>query len=77
MDAIKQQLNEAKETDTNYSFAISGGPLRTLNNDFITAWKRPDAPATLPMGRQPMLIRVALRGAFENQRLDLLPNAAG
>lgn len=77
VEAFKKQLIEAKETDTNPSFAVSGGPLRTLNNDFTGAWKRPDAPETLPMGLQPRLIREALRGAFENQRVDLLPNAAG
>ena len=77
VDAFKKQLIEAKDHDTNPSHAVSGGPLRTLNNDFTGAWKRPDAPATLAMGQQPMLIRDSLRAAFENQRLDLLPNAAG
>lgn len=77
VNAFKKQLIEAKETDTNFSLAYSGGPLRTLNNDLIMAWKRPDAPHTLPMGLQPILIQEALRGAFEDHRVDLLPNAAG
>ncbi|MDP6454068.1 MAG: nitronate monooxygenase [SAR202 cluster bacterium] len=77
VDAFKKQLIEAKDHDTNPSHAVSGGPLRTLNNEFTGAWKRPEAPETLPMGLQPQLIRDSLRGAFENQRIDLLPNAAG
>ena len=77
VEALKKQLIEARETDTTSSFAISGGPQRMLINDFLMAWKRPDAPATLPMGQQPLLIRETLRGMYENQQVDLLPNAAG
>lgn len=77
VEAIKRQLIEAKETDTNFSHAYSGGPLRTLNNDFIMAWKRTDAPDTLPMGQQPALVQETLRSAFENHMVDLLPNPAG
>jgi NAD(P)H-dependent flavin oxidoreductase YrpB (nitropropane dioxygenase family) len=51
-DWIKDKMLEATDEDAVITKAYTGKTCRFLNNKYIEAWKRPDAPQTLPMPLQ-------------------------
>ena len=56
----KQDIFDATSSDTVRSRAISGKPIRQLRSPWTEAWARPEAPPTLQMPLQNMLLADAL-----------------
>ena len=73
----RKKLVDAVDEDTRIGRMYSGKTMRHLHNAWTAAWERPDAPATLPMPLQGMLVDEALRGAREAHMEDLIGGPAG
>jgi NAD(P)H-dependent flavin oxidoreductase YrpB (nitropropane dioxygenase family) len=60
LPAVKQKFLSATSSDTIRSRSITGKPARMLKSAWTEAWEAPDAPDTLGMPLQPLLVSSAL-----------------
>ncbi len=74
---FRQRLIEANAEDPIQSRGMSGKPIRQLPSRFSDAWKQPEAPPTLEMPLQGMLVDSLLRGAQEAKMAEWLVQPAG
>ncbi len=75
--ATRDQILAATSCDTVRSTSMTGKPARLLRNDWTAAWESPQAPGTLPMPLQFMLISDALRRALRAGAANLTAMPAG
>lgn len=59
--AVKEKFLDATSSDTTRSTSRTGKPARQLKSAWTQEWDRPDAPLTLGMPLQPMLVDQAMR----------------
>ena len=71
------KLVAAVDEDTRIGRMYSGKTMRHMYNAWTEAWERPEAPATLPMPLQGLLVGEALRGAREAHIEELIGGPAG
>ena len=71
-DLQHRKLVSAVDEDTRIGRMYSGKTMRHVYNAWSEAWERPEAPPTLPMPLQGMLVGEALRGAREAQIEELV-----
>ncbi len=76
-DLQHRKLVSAVDEDTRIGRMYSGKTMRHVYNAWSEAWERPEAPPTLPMPLQGMLVGEALRGAREAQIEELVGGPAG
>ena len=69
--AVKQKLLRATSSDTTRSTSRTGKPARQLKSAWTEEWSRSDAPASLGMPLQPILVDEAVR------RIDRAAHHAG
>ena len=74
---LKQRLVEARAEDPYQSRAMSGKPIRQLPSRYGDAWRQPDAPPTLQMPLQGMLVGEMLSGIREAHMEDWMTTPAG
>ena len=74
---LKQRLVQARAEDPYQSRAMSGKPIRQLPSKYGDAWKQPDAPPTLQMPLQGMLVAEIQAGIKEARMEDWMTTAAG
>ena len=74
---LKQRIIDAKVEDAVQSRAFSGKPIRQLRSRWSDIWKDPDAPATLPMPLQGMLVEDVVRDIKEAKIEDWMTTPAG
>jgi len=58
---MRKKFLAASSNDTRRSRSLTGKPARMLRSAWTDAWEAPDAPATLPMPLQGMLVAAAQR----------------
>lgn len=75
--AQHRHLIEAVDEDTRIGRMYTGKTMRHMYNAWSAAWERPEAPPTLPMPLQGMLVAEALKGAREAHRDELLVSPVG
>ncbi len=68
---VKQKFLNARSSDTTRSTSRTGKPARQLKSAWTDEWDRPDAPASLGMPLQPILVDDAVR------RIDRAAHHAG
>ncbi len=68
---VKQKFLNARSSDTTRSTSRTGKPARQLKSAWTDEWDRPDAPASLGMPLQPILVNDAVR------RIDRAAHQAG
>ena len=68
---VKQKFLNARSSDTTRSTSRTGKPARQLKSAWTDEWDRPDAPASLGMPLQPILVNDAVR------RIDRAAHNAG
>ncbi len=68
---VKQKFLNARSSDTTRSSSRTGKPARQLKSAWTDEWDRPDAPASLGMPLQPILVNDAVR------RIDRAAHQAG
>jgi NAD(P)H-dependent flavin oxidoreductase YrpB (nitropropane dioxygenase family) len=66
-DAMEAMF-QATSTDTVRSRSSSGKPIRQIRSTWTEAWARPDAPKTLDMPLQGLLLQEALGSEFAGRR---------
>ncbi len=71
------KLVAAVDEDTRIGRMYSGKTMRHMYNAWTEAWERPEAPPTLPMPLQGLLVGEALRGAREAHIEELIGGPAG
>ncbi len=71
------KLVAAVDEDTRIGRMYSGKTMRHMYNAWTEAWERPEAPSTLPMPLQGLLVGEALRGAREAHIEELIGGPAG
>jgi len=71
------KLVAAVDEDTRIGRMYSGTTMRHMYNAWTEAWERPEAPPTLPMPLQGLLVGEALRGAREAHIEELIGGPAG
>jgi len=76
-DVQHRKLVSAMDEDTRIGRMYSGKTMRHVYNAWSEAWERPEAPPTLPMPLQGMLVGEALRGAREGKIEELVGGPAG
>lgn len=76
-DVQHRKLVEAVDEDTRIGRMYSGKTMRHVYNAWSAAWERPEAPPTLPMPLQGLLVGEALQGAREAHIEELVGGPAG
>lgn len=74
---VVEKLLAAGSADTVKTRAFTGKPCRSLTDSFVAAWARPDAPETLPMPLQELLIRPFTRQAHATRRVPYMGTPVG
>jgi NAD(P)H-dependent flavin oxidoreductase YrpB (nitropropane dioxygenase family) len=74
---MKQKLLDATEEDFRIGRMYTGKTMRHVYNSWTAAWERAEAPATLRMPLQGMLVGEALEGAREAKIAELVGGPAG
>jgi len=74
---LKQRIVDAKGEDAIQSRARSGKPIRQLRSKYSDIWKQDDAPETLPMPLQGMLVGEILRSINDWHVDDWITTPAG
>lgn len=74
---IKKKIVDATDESTRISRAITGKTARLIDTPFVQAWERPDAPPTLPLPLQGVLVNRLLRRINLAKRDDLATEAMG
>lgn len=76
-DVQHKKLVAAVDEDTRIGRMYSGKTMRHVYNAWSEAWERPEAPPTLPMPLQGLLVSEALQGAREAHIEELVGGPAG
>ena len=76
-DVQHKKLVAAVDEDTRIGRMYSGKTMRHVYNAWSEAWERPEAPPTLPMPLQGMLVGDALLGARQAHMEELIGGPAG
>ncbi len=76
-DVQHRKLVAAVDEDTRIGRMYSGKTMRHVYNAWSEAWERPEAPPTLPMPLQGMLVGDALLGARQAHMEELIGGPAG
>ncbi|HTK62860.1 MAG TPA: nitronate monooxygenase family protein [Pseudonocardia sp.] len=74
---VKQKLVDARSRDTLRSRCISGKTVRQLRTPWVELWEGEDAPRTLPMPLQGMLVAESQRRIFRHRVAELMGTPAG
>ena len=74
---LKEKLVKAATEDSTKSRSLTGKPAARLRSKFIDAWEQPDAPPTLGMPLQPMLVAKIVQAIEDHRVEDFMNVAAG
>jgi NAD(P)H-dependent flavin oxidoreductase YrpB (nitropropane dioxygenase family) len=74
---IKEKIVAATEEDTRVSRVLTGKTARVIASPLVDAWERREAPATLPMPLQGVLVAPLMRRINRARRADLATEGTG
>jgi NAD(P)H-dependent flavin oxidoreductase YrpB (nitropropane dioxygenase family) len=74
---LKDKLVKAATEDSSKSRSLTGKPAARLRSEFIDAWEQPDAPPTLAMPLQSMLVAKIVQAIEDHHIEDFMNVAAG